>query len=104
MSNPLEKFLQGMTAATHLLNRAIERQSALECIVLQANLIDGSLRVALILHSQLESRSRTVDDTLLQQHDSDQKTSERAVYKRCLSTGVADDSLFQTLSAAYDKR
>src|SRR5438034_1644045 len=69
MSQALDKFLQGMSAAVHLLNRAIERRSALECIVLQANLTDGCLRMALILKAQLDSRSNAIDDSLLQQQD-----------------------------------
>jgi hypothetical protein len=104
MSKAIDKFLQGMAAAVHLLNRAIERQSALECIVLQANLIDGCLRMALILKSQLDSRSSTVDASLLRQKDSDTKVPERAIYIRCLRTDVIDQSLFDALSAAYQKR
>lgn len=100
----IEKFLQGMTAARFLLNKAIERQSAFECIVLQANLTDGYLRIALILKSQLDSRNNAIDDSLLHQRDSDPKVPERKIYARCLQTGVIDQSLFDALSAAYDKR
>src|SRR6266487_497937 len=104
MSQALEKFLQGMAAAVHLLNKAIERRSALECIVLQGNLADGGLRMALILKSQLDSRSNAIDDSLLSQRDSDPKVTERMIYSRCLQAGVIDQSLFDALSAAYDKR
>jgi len=104
MSEVLDKFMQGMSAAVLLLNRAIERQSALECIVLQANLIDGSLRIGLILKTQLDSRSSAIDDSLLQQRDSDPKIPEKEIYKRCLQVGIVDKSLFDELSAAYNKR
>jgi uncharacterized protein YutE (UPF0331/DUF86 family) len=104
MSQALEKFLQGMAAAVHLLNKAIERRSALECIVLEGNLADGCLRMALILKSQLDSRSNVIDDSLLIQRDSDPKVTERMIYARCLQAGVIDQSLFDALSAAYDKR
>jgi uncharacterized protein YutE (UPF0331/DUF86 family) len=104
MSQALDKFLQGMSAAVHLLNHAIERRSALECIVLQANLTDGCLRMALILKAQLDSRSNVIDDSLLQQQDSDPKVPERTIYKRCLQAGVIDQSLFDALSTAYGKR
>jgi len=100
----IEKFLQGMAAARFLLNKAIERQSAFECIVLQANLMDGCLRIALILKSQLDSRSNVIDDSLLRQRDSDPKRPERMIYAQCLQAGVIDQSLFDALSAAYDKR
>src|SRR3989442_1570584 len=101
MSQVLEKFQQGMAAAVHLLNKAIERRSALECIVLQANLIDGVLRLALILKAQLDSLSNAVDDSLLRQRDSDSKVTEKMIYARCLQAGVIDQSLFDALSAAY---
>lgn len=104
MSTAIERFLQGMAAAAHLLNRGVERRSALECIVLQANLTDGCLRIALILKSQLDSRSNTIDDSLLRQDDSDCKVPEREIYARCLRTGVIDKALYEALSAAYDKR
>jgi uncharacterized protein YutE (UPF0331/DUF86 family) len=104
MSEPLVKFLQGMAAAVHLLNKAIEKQSALECIVLQGNLADGSLRLALILKAQLDSSSNVIDDSLLIQRDSDPKVTERMIYTRCLREGIIDQSLFDALSAAYDKR
>jgi uncharacterized protein YutE (UPF0331/DUF86 family) len=104
MSQVLDKFMQGMAAAVLLLNRAIDWQSALESIVLQANLIDGSLRIALILKAQLDSRSDAVDDSLLQQGDSDPKVPKKAIYKRCLEAGIIDKPLFAELSVAYNKR
>jgi uncharacterized protein YutE (UPF0331/DUF86 family) len=104
MSQVIDKFMQGMAAAVHLLNRAIDRRSALESIVLQANLIDGSLRIALILKAQLDSRSSVIDDSLLQQQDSDPKVPEKAIYERCLQAGIIDKPLFDELSAAYNKR
>jgi len=104
MSEAVDKFLQGMSAAMHLLNRAIARQSALECIILQANLIDGCLRMGLILKAQLDSRRNAVDDSLLHQRDPDPKMPERAIYNRCLQARVVDQSLFDELSAAYNKR
>jgi len=100
----LDRFMQGMAAAAHLLNKAIEKRSALECIVLQASLIDGSLRVGLILRKQLQMETNAIDITLLKQADGDQKISERTVYQRCRDTNVIDEELLQALSEAYEKR
>ncbi len=96
--------MQGMAAAQLLLNKAIEKRSALECIVLQANLIDGALRIGLILKAQLNAGDSRIDDTLLAQADNDSRISERMVYKRCLENGVIDQTLFQRLTSAYDQR
>lgn len=104
MDEPLGRFMQGMMAAQLLLNKAIEKRSALECIVLQANLIDGALRIGLILKAQLNAGDSSIDDTLIAQSDNDSRVSERMVYKRCLESGVIDRTLFQRLSVAYDKR
>jgi hypothetical protein len=102
--DPLEKLLQGVAAAMILLNKAIEKRSALECIVLQANVIDGALRVGLILKKQLDTASRDIDAPLLRQGDADPRISERTIYQRGLDAGVIDQPLFDRLALAYDKR
>lgn len=104
MSDVLEKFLQGLAAAAHLFNNAVEKHSALECIVLQANMLDASLRVGLILKQQLASQSTTIDYSLLQQGQSDKKVSEREIYNRCRDAAVIDSTLYTALSVAYNKR
>jgi len=65
---------------------------------------DAGLRIALILKSQLDSHSNAIDDSLLSPRDSDPKVTERMIYARCLQAGVIDQSLFDALSVAYDKR
>jgi hypothetical protein len=104
MADGLERFLQGMAAAAHLFNRAVEKKSALECIVLQANMLDGMLRIGLILKNQLDTNSSVVDQDLLTQDSTDRKVSEREIYKRCRDAAVIDPKLFDTLSSVYDKR
>lgn len=104
MRDRLDKFMRGLAAAAHLLNVAVENRSALECIVLQANIIDGALRVGLILQAQLDTKNSTIDEILLYQAEADKAVSEREIYKRCLSAGVVDQKLFDALSNLYDKR
>ena len=60
--------------------------------------------MALILKAQLDSRSNAIDNSLLQQQDSDPKMPEKAIYNRCLEEAVIDKALFDELSAAYNKR
>ena len=86
MADILERFLQGVAAAAHLFNRAVENKSALECIVLQASLLDATLRVGLILKKQLDSKSSVIDEEILSQGLTDSRISEREIYKRCRDT------------------
>src|SRR5262249_15629419 len=69
-----------------------------------ASVIDGSLRIGLILQHQLKAESSEVLEELLLQKDEDQIVSERAIYKRALRDGVIDDNLFQRLEGLYAKR
>lgn len=104
MSDVLEKFLQGLAAAAHLFNNAAEKHSALECVVLQANMLDATLRAGLILKWQLDNQSAAIDFSLLQQGQSDKKVSEREIYSRCRNAAVIDTKLYDELSVAYNKR
>ena len=56
------------------------------------------------MKAQLDSRTSAIDDSLLQQRDSDPKIPEKEIYKRCLQADIVDKSLFDELSAAYNKR
>ena len=96
--------MQGFGASVYLLNAAIEKRAALECIVIQANIIDGSLRIGLVLKSQLKTRSLDIDERFIKQDDGDSMISEREIYKRALAEAVIDQALFDDLSAAYTQR
>ena len=98
--DPLGKLLQGMAAAAQLLNTATEKRSAFEAIVLQSNLIDGTLRVGLVLKFQLDSGTGTIKESFLIPTDSE---TEKSIYQRCLAEKIIDQSLFKKLSQAHDK-
>lgn len=98
--DPLGKLLQGVAAAAQLLNTATEKRSALEAIVLQSNLIDGTLRVGLVLKFQLDSGTGTIKESFLIPKDSE---TEKSIYQRCLDKKIIDQSLFKKLSQAHDK-
>ena len=104
MNKALTNLLDGMAASVLLLNKAIKKQAALECIVIYANLIDGALRVGLILKDQLESASSRIDESLLRQTDDDPIISERRIYKMALERGVITSIVYDKLSDAYDLR
>jgi len=102
-TDALGKLLQGVTSAMFLLHKAMENRFALECLVLQSNIIDGSLRVGLILKSQLDLRTQVIDETLLRQNETGPKISETDIYQRCRDAKIIDQALFIKLSQAYKK-
>jgi hypothetical protein len=99
-----EKFLSGMAAACVKFNEAVEKRCAIECIILAAAIIDGQLRMALILREQLQRNSRSFKNELLCQADDERGLSERSIFKMCRDAGIVDEPLFQRLGTAYDKR
>lgn len=104
MPDVLEQFLSGMAAACVKFNEAVEKRAAIECIILGAAIIDGQLRMALILTAQLQTNTRSIQEELLCQADDDRGVSERFIFKRCLDAAIIDEPLFRRLTAAYDKR
>ncbi|MGH8456642.1 MAG: hypothetical protein ACRETW_05575 [Stenotrophobium sp.] len=69
----LSRFTDGMAAAQHRLESGYEARSALECIVLSAAIMDGLLRIGLIMQDQLDRHTNEVDERFLHQEDSDKK-------------------------------
>lgn len=102
-TDALEKLLQGLTSAMFLLKKALENRFALECLVLQLNIIDGALRVGLILKAQLDLRTQVIDESLLRQNETGPKISEIDIYQRCRDAKVIDQALFFKLTQAYKK-
>ena len=104
MSNRLTLFLNGMASACEKLNRGWETQSALESVILSAAIVDGNLRIGLILKHQLDTKSCVVDESLLHQREADSIVSERAVFNRCRDRNIISSELHAKLSNAYDRR
>lgn len=104
MPDVLEQFLSGMAAACVKFNEAVEKRCAIECIILGAAIVDGQLRMALILREQLQSNSQAIQEKLLSQADDERGMSERSIFRRCHDAGIVNEPLFQRLGAAYDKR
>ena len=98
------QFMDGFVAAAELLQRAAENGFFIEDICLAASVIDGSLRIGLILQHQLETRSSALLDELLLQTDADAIVSEREIYRRAAQQGVIDGNLAHVLEELYTKR
>lgn len=100
----LSRFTEGMAAAQARLNRGYETQSALECIVLSAAMLDGLLRMGLLLKDQLDRRTSDVDEGLLHQGDDDKKLTERWVISQSAARGVIPETMAAQLGRLYDDR
>jgi uncharacterized protein YutE (UPF0331/DUF86 family) len=103
-SEALSRFAEGVAAAQHRLNKGYERQSALECIVLSATILDGLLRVGLVLKAQLDDHTSDVDERLFHQADHDKKRTERWVIDQAELRGVVPKSLADHFRELYDAR
>jgi hypothetical protein len=100
----LRDFLRGFAAAVELDSRAANQGCFVESVCLTASLIDGFLRMGLILRHQLETGSTELLEDLLEEDATDSIVSERDVYRRALAAGVIDRRLFDELESLYKDR
>jgi hypothetical protein len=96
--------MSGFAAATELLSRAFANGFLIEAVVLGAVVIDGCLRIGLILDHQIRTRSDQVLEDLLFQRDNDRIVTERQVYERALQASVISKDIFDELSTLYSER
>lgn len=96
--------MDGFVAAAQLLQRAAQNGFFIEYICLAASVIDGSLRIGLILKHQLKTGSSEVSEELLLQTDADPIVSEREIYRRAVREVVIDSDLVHKLDELYTKR
>jgi hypothetical protein len=97
-------FLYGIGALRSLIQKANKDGSLIEATVAYAALVDGFLRIGLILKRQLMNKSTNVDLALISQTSPTQYLPERAVYKLALDENVIEKALFDEITELYDKR
>jgi len=97
-------FMNGFAAAVELHGRAGQKGCFVESVCLAAAIIDGMLRIGLILQHQIHTRSNELLEGLLYQSDEDKIVSEKAIYQRALDAEVIDRETFDLLHRLYDKR
>src|SRR5437899_2450542 len=97
------QFMDGFVGAVELLQRAAQNGFFIEYICLAASVIDGALRMGLILQQQLRTRSSALLEELLLQTDTDPILSEREIYRRAAREGVIDIELSRKLEDLYSK-
>lgn len=102
----VSNFLSGIGAAHNILADAIEsRRLFIEQVCLAATLIDGLLRLSLVMKQQLDTGKDTVDPMLLFQSKRQKKyISEREIYKRATQEKIITKVLQQKLNVLYNQR
>lgn len=102
----ISNFLSGVGAAYNLLVDAIEsKKSHIEQICLTATLIDGLLRLSLVMKQQLETGKEIVDPMLLFQGNRQVKyISERKIYERARHEKVITKTIERKLNTLYNQR
>ncbi len=104
MADNLVQFIRGFAAVVQLYDRAGVQGSFVESVCLAANIIDGMLRIGLILEHQLRTESPEILDELLYQSDEDRIVTEREIFRRSNQRRIIDDDLLRELEALYDRR
>jgi hypothetical protein len=100
----LTNFMEGFAAAVELKARAQQQGCFIESVCLSASIIDGLLRMGLILKHQLDTATDSLLDELLHQADDDAIVSEREMYRRSRDAGIVDRATFTELEAMYMER
>jgi uncharacterized protein YutE (UPF0331/DUF86 family) len=96
--------MKGFTAAVQLANRASARGFLVEYIVLAASVIDGMLRIGLILQHQIKTFSVEVPEDLVYQAPGGPVVREREIYRRALADTVVPKEVFEDLQSLYSDR
>ena len=99
-----ENFLYSFGAARKLLERAYHSGSLIEGIVLYVSLIDGLLRIALILDKQLRDDTSEFDLSYVEQKPSGPKYTERQIFEEAYKHQLIDETLKRSISDLYEKR
>ena len=103
-SEKFQNFLRAFGATRLLLQRAHERGSLIEGLVLYAALVDGFCRICLVLQEQLEKKGGDINQKYIHQHDNEPNFNERKIYSLALEKKIISKNLFKELNTLYDIR
>lgn len=107
MTNEYDKFqnfLASFSASRVLLQRAHKEGFFIEGMMLYASLIDGFLRIAIILKTQLENGDAEVEDIFIHQGEGGDFLTERKVIATALEKGIISEKLAKKINGLYDER
>jgi uncharacterized protein YutE (UPF0331/DUF86 family) len=100
----LAHFMNGFAAAAHLGTRAAENGFMTEFIIMAASVIDGALRIGLVLQHQIDTQSSDVPENLVYQRDEEKTESERQIYRRSFERRIIDNGLYDELQNLFTAR
>jgi hypothetical protein len=93
LSHPFANFLYSFGPARKLLERAYERGSLIEGIVLYVTMIDGLLRASIVLDKQLAGDPIGDIEDYIQQVTGGPKFTEKMIYTEAHTRNLIDDDL-----------
>jgi hypothetical protein len=97
-------FLRAFGATRILLQRAHKEGFLIEGIVLYASLLDGLLRITLILKSQLDAKDDTIDELFIFQDENGPYYTERQIFKLAHCKKIINQKLYKEINSLYDQR
>jgi hypothetical protein len=97
-------FLYSFGAARRLLEHAHTTGSLIEGLVVYVSLIDGLLRIAIILEKQLQHGSGDFDFSYIEQKQSGPKYTERQIFEEAYRRKIIGSALKRKIADLYEKR
>jgi hypothetical protein len=98
------EFMKGFFAANQLMNRAGNKGCFVEYVCLATSIVDGLLRMGLVLKHQLDSHSSEIPTELIYQAYDAKIISERIIYKKALEKFIIAHDHFVRLKDLYTRR
>lgn len=99
-----EKFVAALGATFDLQFRALENESTIELIIINANQIDAYLRLSIVLKSQILDNTKLFRTKYLFQDQKDKPINEKEIYREAKDMKIVDDELCDELFALYNER
>lgn len=96
--------MNGFAAAHQLMNRAGSNGCFVEYVCLATSVIDGLIRVGLILQHQLDTKSRDIPIELVYQSEQGKIITERDIYKSASEKNILTNEQFDLLEELYKRR
>lgn len=103
IERPIANFTRAFLSTKILLERANKAGALLELLVLNAALLDGTLRLGVILATQLRERNDHVNEELIFQK-SKKFIGEREIYRMAKDESILTDDDFKEINELYDFR
>ena len=99
-----DHFMIANAASIDLSNRAFQKGSSIELVIILANQIDALLRQAIILSDQITNKTDDIEVLLIHQRDNDKPIFEKEIYKRASRNNIITDSILKCLMGLYEVR